>query len=149
MGNSDHRLQPALEVARSKEDTAARALAEFQRRLGEQQTRLQQLLDFRREYGAQFQTAGQDGISVRRFQDYAIFMAKLDRTILQCKQDLERLQREFQHKHYTWTMSHAKTQALEEVVKRDRRQQAQLAGFREQADSDEHNLRSYGHSAKD
>jgi len=142
MGNN-HRLQPAVQLAQRREDSAAHALADFQRRLDEQQARLQQLLEFRREYSEQLNTSSRSGISSLRFHDYMVFLAKLDRSIAKSRQNLETLQREFQHKRHLWLMSHAKIQALEGVVKRDHREQERAQNRREQTDSDERNLRNY------
>jgi len=121
-----------------------KALAESQQRLAEQQNRLQQLLLFRGEYAVQFQSEGGSGISARRFQDYATFLNSLDQGIVQSRQQLERLQRDIQRTRQDWVRMRAKTKALEEVIERDRKIQAQREDKREQRDSDERNLRSSG-----
>jgi len=136
-----HPLQAAVRVAQSREDEAAKALAESQQRLIEQQNRLGQLLLFRGEYASQFQSEGSGGISARRFQDYAAFLNNLDQGITQSQQQMERLQRELQRKREDWTQTHAKTKALEEVMERDRQVESQRENRREQRDSDERNLR--------
>lgn len=140
MAKQVHCLQPAVQVAQSKEDSAARAVADMQHRLAQQQAYLQQLLDFRSEYSAQLQAAGQSGIAAQRFQGYRVFLGKLDRSIAQCQQNLLRIQNEFHRKRHLWLMSHAKTQALAGVIERDRRERERAEDRREQADSDERNL---------
>lgn len=142
MANKPHPLQAAARVAQSREDEAVKLLAESQQRLVEQQNRLQQLLLFRGEYANQFQAESGNGISARRFQDYAVFLNNLDHGIAQSQRELERLQQELQRKRGDWVQTHAKTRALEEVIDRDRQVQLRREDQREQRDSDERNLRS-------
>ncbi|CDH44169.1 flagellar export protein FliJ [Candidatus Contendibacter odensensis] len=141
MAAYSHPLQAAVQVAHSHEDRAARALAESQQRLLEQQNRLQQLLMFRSTYAGMFQTEGHDGISARRFQDYAVFLNNLDQGITQLQRQLERLQQDLSHQRLAWGQTHAKTKALEEVIERGRKEQLRREDHREQQDSDERNLR--------
>lgn len=149
MGNKGHRLQPAVQVAQSKEDSAAKTLTEFQRRLAEHQARLQQLVEFRSDYAAQLECTGQNGISARRLQDYIAFLAKLDQSIVQSQQNVQRLQKEFQRRRNLWLMSHARTQALEGVIEKEQQQQERAQERREQIENDERNLRNYRSSAED
>jgi flagellar FliJ protein len=149
MGSNGHRLQPAIQVAQRREDSAAQALADVQRRLTEQQRHLQQLLEFRREYSDQLQSNGHGGITALRLQTYMAFLARLDRSIAQCQQSLESFQKEFQRKRQLWLQSHAKTQALEGLIQLDHQKQEQLENRREQTDSDERNLRSYRQFGED
>ena len=144
MANKPHPLQAAVQVARSREDEAVKALAESQQRLAEQQNRVQQLLLFRGEYAIQFQSEGGGGISARRFQDYATFLNSLDHGIVQSRQQMERLQQEIQRRRQDWVQMRAKTKALEEVIERDRKVRARQEDRREQRDSDERNLRGSG-----
>jgi flagellar FliJ protein len=141
MAVHSHPLQAAAQVAQSHENKAAKALAESHQRLVEQQNRLQQLLTFRSTYMDLFQTEGRDGISARRFQDYAVFLNNLDQGITQSQRQLERLQQELWRQQQVWTQTHAKTKALEEVIERGRKEKARRDDHREQQDSDERNLR--------
>ncbi|NJM12398.1 MAG: flagellar export protein FliJ [Synechococcaceae cyanobacterium SM1_2_3] len=142
MANSSHPLQTAAQVAQSHEDAAVKALAESQKRLAEQQSRFQQMQQFRGEYAAQFQTEGLNGISARRFQDYAVFLNNLDHGITQLQRQLDRLRQDLCQHQRAWGQMHAKTKALEAVIKRDRKEQVRKEDYREQQDSDERNLRS-------
>ena len=141
MARKAHPLQAAVQVAQSREEEAAKWLAEAQQRLAEQENRLQQLTLFRGEYANQFQQEGGSGISARRFQDYAAFLNNLDQGVAQSRRQLERLQQELQRKRQDWVQTHAKTKALEEVLARDRKARSRREDQREQRDSDERNLR--------
>jgi flagellar FliJ protein len=134
-------LRAAVQVAQSREQEAAKALTESQKRFVDQQNRLQQLLLFRGEYATQFQAEGHGGISARRFQDYAAFLNNLDLGITQSQQQLERFQQELLRKQQAWMQTHTKVKALGEVIERDRKEQVRQEDQREQRDSDERNLR--------
>lgn len=140
MSNKSHQLQPAVQVAQSREDAAARALGEMHRRFTEQQAYMEQLLSFRTEYSQQLQTAGHEGITAQKFHAYMAFLTKLDRSIVQCQHDLQRTEKEFQRKRNQWLTSHAKTLALEKMIQSDHRRQVLAEDRREQADTDERNL---------
>lgn len=143
MAHKPHPLQAAARVAHSREDEAVKWLAESQQRLADQQRRLQQLMLFRGEYAVQFQHEGSGGgITARRFQDYAAFLNSLDQGITESQQQLQRLQQELLRKRQHWVQMRAKTKALEEVMDRDQKIQAQRQEQREQRASDERNLQS-------
>lgn len=144
MATSTHPLQAAVQVARSHEQEAVKALTESQKRFAEQQNRLQQLLVFRGEYATQFQSEGHGGISARRFQDYSAFLNNLDLGIAQSQQQLERYRQELLREQQLWLQTNAKAKALGEVVERDRKAQVRQEDRREQRDSDERNLRGSG-----
>lgn len=130
-------LEPAARAAQTREDEAARELAQFRRRLQEQQQRLQQLLEFRREYTEQLEAVGKSGVMARQLRGFSDFVANLDRNIAQLQAHLQALHGEFQRKHNQWLRSHARTQALESVIEGYRREQDKAADRREQADQDE------------
>ncbi|MFZ1494718.1 MAG: flagellar export protein FliJ [Candidatus Competibacter denitrificans] len=141
MAGKAHPLQAAVDVARSREDQAVKLLAESQRNLREQETRLQQLLLFRGEYAVQFEAeGGSGGITARRFQDYAAFLNSLDHGITESKHQQERLREDLQRKRQHWVQTHARTKALQEVLARDQDAQRKREDQRAQRDSDERNL---------
>lgn len=131
------RLQPAVQVARRREDAAARELAGLQRRVHDAQARLQQLLDFQAEYLRQFQSDGRAGLSARRLLDYTAFLAHLERNITQLHGHLRRLQTESESRRRAWVASRAKSQVLETVMDRYRGDEARAEARREQAEYDE------------
>ncbi|MFO1350003.1 MAG: flagellar export protein FliJ [Gammaproteobacteria bacterium] len=141
MANRVRQLQPAVDVARERETQAAREMAEFKRRVADQEGRLNQLRAFRSEYGGQLQNAGRAGMTACRLGDYLTFMANLDRSIARAQQQLEALRGEGQRRQERWTATRAKTQALTTVIERYRSEQNQIDARREQAESDALGLR--------
>lgn len=134
-------LQPAVQVARSREDTVARELAGFRHRLTEYQTRLAHLLGLRSDYAEQFQTLGSDGIGARQLQDYMAFLSNLDRNIMHLQRHIQQLQEQYERQYRTWVRNRAKTQALEGVIQRYRVEQRHLEDRHEQIEADERALR--------
>ncbi len=137
MNDRLQRLQPAVQVARRREDAAARELAGLQQRVHDVQARLRQLLDFQAQYLRQFQSDGRAGLSARRLLDYTAFLAHLERNITQLHGHLRRLQSESEGKRRAWMASRAKSQGLETVMDRYRGEAAQAEARREQAEYDE------------
>ncbi len=149
MADRAHRLEPAIQVARSREDEAARTFAEAQHRLVDQEAQLHQLLTFRREYAEQFQNAGRTGLLAHQLHNYTAFLANLDRSITQSRQQSECLQGECQRQHEHWLHKRARTQALQTVIEGYRREQGRIEEHREQAATDERALRGCWQMAED
>jgi flagellar FliJ protein len=142
MDDKIRRLQPAVEAAGVREDDAAKALADFQQHLVQQQTQLQQLLTFRSEYQDKLHSAGQSGISGRSLHNYQSFLANIDASIAQSQQQLQGLEKVLQQKRTTWITQRAKSHALKEVISGYRIAQDQISERRQQSESDEQALRS-------
>ena len=138
------RLQPALDVARNREQDAAQGMAAQQRRLTALEQRLQQLQTYRREYANQLQDAGRGGLSPLQFQHYIAFINSLDHSIQNSRQQLESLRDQCREKREQWLQTRAKTRALETVVERRQAQQRQAEARREQAQADDLGPRRHG-----
>lgn len=141
MAHRNNPLKAAIQVAQSREESAAKMLMESRKNLMEQQNRLQQLVGFRKSYSTLFQSEGGDGISARRFQDFSIFINSLDDGVMQSQRQLERYEAALVDHQQVWRHMRAKTKALEEVIARGRKEQLRLEERHEQRDNDEHNLR--------
>ena len=70
-----------------------------------------------------------------------MFLNNLDHGITQLQRQLDRLRQDLCRHQQAWGQMRAKTKALEEVIKRDRKEQVRQEDYREQQDSDERNLR--------
>lgn len=143
MEDKIRRLQPAVQVADTRENKAVKELAEQQRQLAQNQAQLQQLLTFRHEYVGQLESAGQRGISGRKLHSYQAFLASLDASIAQSQHHLQMLEKGVQQKRSAWIESRAKSHALKEIMRNYQTAQTQVVARREQADIDERALRSY------
>lgn len=137
-----HRLDPVVKIAKSKEDVAAKALADSRKLAEEEDARLGALLSFRAEYGARFQAAAQAGMSAQQFQGYREFMAQLDAAIEKQRQVVQRLEKEIELRRQGWAATRARSKALHKVIARHEGQEQRLEARREQADADEHAQRT-------
>jgi flagellar FliJ protein len=143
MDDKIRRLQPAVQAAGTREEDAAKALADFQQHLAQHQAQLQQLMTFRSEYQDKLYSAGQTGISGRSLHNYHSFLANIDASIAQSRQQLQGLEKVLQQKRASWVTQRAKSHALKEVISGYRVAQDKVSERREQTESDEQALRSY------
>lgn len=131
------RLEPVAQVAKSKEDQAARDLAALQKRVDEQGARLASLLSFRTEYQQRLQDAGSAGMDSRRFHDFSNFIARLDNAIEQQTAVLGKLKAECEVKKQQWIAMRAKAKALDKVIARQVAHDMRTDARREQAALDD------------
>ena len=131
------RLDPVAQVAKSKEDQAAKDLAAYQKRADEQSARLASLMSFRAEYRQRLQDAGSAGMDARRFHEFSDFIARLDSAIEQQTAVLGKLKAECEVKKQQWIAMRAKTKALDKVIARHVAQEMRTDARREQAALDD------------
>lgn len=130
-------LQAAIQVTRLQEEAAAREFRALQLTATRYQERLEQLLNFQREYAEQFEAAGRNGIPARRLRDFSAFLASLDRSVNHLRQQLENALEQCQGKRQNWLRSRTKRMALEKVVDRHDREENDRKERREQAENEE------------
>ncbi len=138
------RLKPVRRVAENREREAARSFSDAQRRLKEQEDKLQQLRLFEREYQERFESASRGGMSASQLQEYQSFMAKLQITIRQQEVAVEQSRRENGSRKLHWQEKHTRTQAIGKAMERFRREEHQANERKEQKESDEFGLRNSG-----
>ncbi|MCU7918524.1 MAG: flagellar export protein FliJ [Candidatus Thiodiazotropha sp. (ex Epidulcina cf. delphinae)] len=135
------RLRPVQRVAHSKEQTAARNMGEARKHLEQEEAKLLQLKRYHQEYLERFQQMAKEGIGSNQLQEYRTFLAKLDEAIQQQQDVVAASMVSHSSSKNNWKQKHTRTQALNKVVDRYRRQEIQSADRREQKESDEHNQR--------
>lgn len=131
------RMQPVVQVAETRERTAAKALGACQQELREQEERMAQLQAYRMEYMQRFQTAGQTGINGAGLREWQQFLASLDTAIEQQRRQVELIRRRCEEKRQEWLRLRGKQKAVEKVVARYRADELHTAAKREQKESDE------------
>lgn len=139
--NRARRMQPAVRMARAREDDAARELGQYRHRLAAQERRLQELQQYQAEYGRELRRAETSGIEVTRAVEFRQFLARLDQALGEQQRVIEQLRVEVQRRLAGWQGAHARTQGLLKVVQRIEAEERQQAERREQALMDEHALR--------
>lgn len=82
-------LHKITELARDARDKAGQLLASAQASRLELESHLALLHDYRQEYNSRLQEAMMAGISSSLLNDYRLFLASLDRTLAQAKEQLK------------------------------------------------------------
>lgn len=143
------RMKPVVKVAEGREQAAARVMGEAQRRLSEQEQKLEELISYRAQYTEQFQISGGAGLGAARLQDYRVFLSRLNQAIEQQHQRIEHCQQDCERQRSHWMATRTRSQALDKVVERYQREERRADDRREQRDSDEHGQRSGGSRNKE
>ncbi len=133
------RFQPVHRVAESRENKAARALGESQRKMREHTGRLEELKQYHSEYLERFRNASREGLSVSQMQEYRAFLKKLETAIRHQEKILQLSHRECTGRKDAWQEKHIRTQALGKAMDRFRKAENKVEDSREQQATDEHN----------
>ena len=131
------RIQPLKNLASRHEQQAARALGRSRARLGQQETRLQELFAYREEYQQRFRREAANGIAGAQLQTYQAFMQQLDEAIRQQRLQVEQAAQSCQSVTARWQETHVRTQVLDKALERLRageQRQAEKASQREVED---------------
>ncbi len=139
--DSSKRFQPVRRVAQSREQTAARELGDSQRRMQQQEARLEELKRYHDEYLGRFRDAAQIGISASQLQEYQAFLNKLTRAIQEQEKIVRSTHQECSNKKEIWQKKRVRSQVLGKVVERFQTAERRAEDSREQKEQDDRNQR--------
>jgi flagellar FliJ protein len=131
------RIQPVLKVAETREREAARRVGESQLQLDQQRARLAELTAYRDEYARRFQSACSGGIDAAMFNDYRAFLTRLNQAIEHQRALIEAGEQAYADCRQRWLDVRRRSQALDKVAERYRRQEVKEENRKEQKESDE------------
>jgi flagellar FliJ protein len=131
-------LHTVAKITSDHERTAALAMSRSREEMDAQLARLEELEDYRQQYLQQFQTAGRQGLSAVRLQEYQVFLARLDTAITQQRQMLEGSRLAFEEKQSQWLGLRGEVKAIHKLIHRREQQLTTKQKRREQAESDDH-----------
>lgn len=131
------RLAPVSQVAEKRERDAVKVMSDCQRAVDEHEKRLTELYDYRDEYSKRMQVAGRQGIDPSKLNDYSVFIRKLDDAIAFQKKEIEASKRTYEAKKSEWMALRTRSQALDKVVHKYKKEEQQIQDRREQKESDE------------
>lgn len=132
MKSRAHRLQPAADLARERQEAAMQKLAEQQQRLAKAEAQLAELRRYREEYAET-----NSGVTVSALLNRRQFVERIDTVIAQQINEVARQQRQLEQVRGQWRDAHAREQALGTVIDRYREQDRKVEERREQAEIDE------------
>lgn len=131
------RMKPVLKIAQARKETAIRELGAAQRHLREQETRLNELHEYRKEYLQQTDVAGGKGINAVRYVHIQHFLNNLNAAIEQQRQVVEYAVHICEEKKRFWQEARTKSESLDRVVRHYVRQELHEESRREQKETDE------------
>lgn len=141
MARKSSRFQTVVRYTESKEDEAAKQLAESQKNLVDQQSRLESLTQFKDEYAQGFTRSGQQGMRASQLRDYQAFMTKLQNAVDQQQRMVEIAVENLESKRKQWLHTRNETRKANTLLDRYLLQEQRLQDKLEQKDSDERGQR--------
>lgn len=135
--NRSDRLQPVVKFAHRKEQDAAQAFGDAQQTASNEQKKLNELMQYRAEYIADFQRKGRAGVTGSAMQQFQHFLARLDDAIAQQTQRVNGASVHVQQANQQWQEKLTRSRALNNATSTIKQQERQHADRLEQKANDE------------
>jgi len=136
MKRSD-RFKPIHNLAQQSEDMAAQTLGKIQRELSSHHLKLSELMKYYQDYVARFNQQAEQGMSIIQVQSYQKFISQLEVAIAEQKKHITRVTEACDSSRADWHVERQKSQVLEKVITRYKKQEQQISNRQEQRRSDE------------
>ena len=129
------RLEIVVDLAQRKVEETALALAFVQRKLGDEQSKLEQLEQYLCEYRATIQSEGRKGFSVQEFRRYNDFSENVAKAISQQTQQVSTIKHQLEQVRRHWLMLDARHKGVlklrdkalsQENIAQERQEQKEL-----------------------
>ncbi|MBI5660337.1 MAG: flagellar export protein FliJ [Nitrosomonadales bacterium] len=131
-------LQPLVHLAHQKNDAATRKFGKLNQQQQAAQARLETLLQYRRDYQAQFQEAVQTGMGQTDLRNFQNFILRLDEAIAQQRETVERALSSMQAGRDELEDTQRKMKSFDTLAQRHAESEKKLAAKSEQRLQDEH-----------
>lgn len=135
-------LQPLLNLAQIKNESATRRLGELNKQQHDTQNQLDILLQYRRDYQARMQASSQEGMSPAVLRNFQEFIYKLDSAIAQQLKAVEQSVLSTQMGRGEYTSTQRKLKSFGTLQQRHIEQEDKVAAKQEQKAMDEHTGRA-------
>ncbi len=136
-------LQILLDLAKGQSDAAVRKLGEPNRQDRDIGSKLDLLLQYRKEYQQRFEESVQRGMNQIEWQNYRLFFCKLDEAIVQ----QQKLQLEFGQKvragQLEYQQRQKKLKSFETLAERHVTKESAKTARREQKDQDDFSIKAF------
>jgi len=129
---SSKKLQPIANLAKQNERGAARDHGNVLRALQQQEDQLDELISYRNEYINTFNNAGANGISVIQYQDYSLFLHRLDDAIKQQQQIVNNSRANCDQSKSKWLDKRNHSKMVNKVVEKRQQNESKQQDKREQ-----------------
>ena len=131
------RLQPVARVARQHERNAASKLGDRLRETERHQQQLANLKQYRDEYIAGFNAAGQQGLTAFQLRDYRLFLKRLDDAIMQQQQQLAASLANCEQSQSDWRSRYGHSQMIDKLIQSRKLDENHESNQREQREQDD------------
>ncbi|AXK39783.1 flagellar export protein FliJ [Crenobacter cavernae] len=146
MADSKYRLLQQL--AKEREAAAAERMQRAQGRLGDARQRLEQLEAYRDEYRGRFTARGQAGVGVAQWQDFRLFLGKLDEAVGLQNGEVERCLQRLLMERQGWQNERKRVMAFDKLMEREAERAALKENRREQKAMDEFASRQFWNATR-
>ena len=131
------RFKPIHNLAQQSEDVAAQTLGKIQRELSNHHLKLSELMKYYQEYTERFNQQAEKGMSITQVQSYQKFISQLEVAIVEQKKHINRVSETCDSSRADWTVERQKSQVLEKVINRCKKQEQKIHNRKEQSRTDE------------
>jgi len=137
------RFKPVLQVAKSRERTAAHKFGDSQRNVDEQEARLKELRGYHQEYLDRFHAASRNGINAAQLREYQAFLAKLGQAIQEQETIVRASDANCSMMKDEWKKKHIRSKVMDNVIKRCKTKEQRERDVLEQKEADDRRQKPY------
>ena len=137
------RLEMVQNVVDDQERRRAEALAASERRVSESEAKLAELETYHESYVRGFAIRAEAGIDANLARDYQAFLARLEEALRQQNQIVIRARAQRDGEMQIWQGAAQRAEAVGQMVKRFRTEEARASDRQEQVESDERSAQTW------
>ncbi|MBS1146297.1 MAG: flagellar protein FliJ [Proteobacteria bacterium] len=138
-------LNTLIDLANKDADEAAKHLGEVLRNCEEATQKLQLLQQYRDDYAQRCQTSLSNGISATHFNNFQVFMHKLDHAIAGQQTVVSHANQRAEQARLAWQVCEQKKMSFVTLSDRANKEDARRELWRDQKQNDEHAARCVSH----
>jgi flagellar protein FliJ len=136
------KLAPVVDHVEKNERTALQSVAFSQQQLQQQLNRLNQLIEYQKEYAERHNQGAAISYTSVQLQEFNRFVHQLDETIKQQRHVVALAEREVEVKRQKWKLTHSRSNAIHKMVDRIQLDEEKQEQKKEQRSMDEISLRN-------
>jgi len=147
--NKTFHLQPLLDLANMRNDSATRKLGQLNKQQHDTQTKLEVLQQYRRDYQDRLQTASKQGMNPALLRNFQEFIYKLDTAIAQQSHAVEQSKQSTLRGRGEFSTTQRKLKSFDTLQQRHVEEQLKVEAKQEQRAMDEHTGRFIAYKDQD
>jgi flagellar FliJ protein len=142
-------LQPLVQLAKQRNDAATRKLGLLNQQQQSAQSKLETLLQFRKDYQNQFQEAERHGMSLQDLRNFQDFIKRLDEAVAQQQAVIEQARISVQSGRNELSETQRRMKSFDTLAQRHVEAELKLEAKAEQKMQDEHTGRLVAYKMAD